>query len=86
MAVNQYGTPVYYWQDGTEITEWQLEQRFDEWLDETSEPVVIFGRYEYAVSRVLKAIDSVMYREAYLEYVDGLISEGELFEDMPVDE
>lgn len=64
---------------GLEISDWDIEQRHDDLLDEIYPPVTI-GIYVWAPSRVLKAMDPVAYRVSVIEYVDELIEDGQISE------
>lgn len=64
---------------GLEISDWEIEQRHDDLLDEIYAPVTI-GIYVWAPSRVLKGMDPVAYRVSIIEYVDQLIEEGQISE------
>jgi hypothetical protein len=76
----------YYTADGTPITEYELETQFDEMLDDVYGDIEIFGRYHYSYSRAVESLDPILYREAFLEYVDGLLTDSELFETDPTED
>ena len=63
----------------TQYTDYQLEEMFDEMLDECHEPVK-FGCLSYDVSIFLKRVDPVVYRQEFLNYLDLQLSDGQLFE------
>ena len=52
----------------------ELEQEFNELLDETHEPIVICGMTYYP-GRVFQHIDQIAYRECFLDYIDGRYKE-----------
>jgi hypothetical protein len=55
----------------------ELEGEFNEYLDETFDPVVVAGAYEFQHSRVLRVMDELAYREAFREYSDsGFVEHG----------
>ncbi|MBH1744850.1 hypothetical protein GXB84_09870 [Stenotrophomonas acidaminiphila] len=53
----------------------EVEDEFNERLDEIFDPVVIAGVYEFPHSRVLREMDEQAYREALREYVDSVLVE-----------
>lgn len=54
----------------TEIERTPQTDRFDEFLDEVTEPMVIFGM-TYTVSDVLRNVDPIAYRECFLDWLDA---------------
>lgn len=57
-----------------EMTQDQLEEQFDEMLDDVYEPITIgFGKY-YA-SQILKNCDPIAYRIGLQDYADSLEEE-----------
>ena len=52
------------------------EEIYDEWLDETCEPVRI-GSLEYSPSIVLERVDPIAYRCGYSDFLDYLGSNAE---------
>lgn len=48
----------------------ETKERFDDWVDELVGPVDILGM-EYNSSYVLKTIDSIAYREMYLNWINA---------------
>ncbi len=52
------------------LTEQEAEQRFDEMLDDVCGVVKIAG-YEYNTSHALKKLDSIAYREEFLNWLDS---------------
>lgn len=58
----------------------ELEEMFDDMLDECHETVTICS-LKYAPSDVLKSTDPIAYRCMLADYLDGLVADGELFYD-----
>jgi hypothetical protein len=56
-----------------------LEEMFDEALDECREPVKL-GCLSYDVSIVLKRVDPIAYRQDFLHYLDLLMADRIVFE------
>jgi len=54
----------------------ELEEMYDDFLDEISEPIDIFG-IKFDVSRILKELDPIMYNIGMDEYFDNLLEEAE---------
>jgi hypothetical protein len=59
------------------ITEWELETRYNEMLDECYGTVTIAGM-EYETSRALKDTDPIAYRVGMHDYADSLVTEGDI--------
>jgi hypothetical protein len=78
-------TTYYYNAIGTEFTESDIESMFDDMLDDIYGPVKIFERYEYSYARAVRELDPTLYRCALLEYIDAMITDGELFESDPTE-
>ncbi len=58
----------------------ELVEEFNEYLDETFDPVVVAGAYEFPHSRVLRKMDELAYREVFREYVDsGFVEHGHCY-------
>lgn len=74
-----------YWdiESGEELTDDELESRYDDWLDEISSEVTI-GSLTYSASRVLKEVDPIAYRVGLSEYTDFELGES-LSEEPPAD-
>ena len=53
--------------DGEPLSDMGAEEAFDEWFDESVAEWPKIGAYEYAPSKVLKAVDPIAYR---CEFVD----------------
>ena len=64
---------------GEDITSWEIEERFDEFLDENIEEVRI-GTLTFSPSRVLKAVSPTDYGIALSEYLDAEIRDGNIEE------
>jgi hypothetical protein len=58
------------------MTELELEERWDEMLDEGQEPIKI-GNMTYMPSQVLKAVDPIAYRIGKYEFADLYLEENE---------
>ena len=68
------------WEQG-KIPTWELEVMYDEFLDEISEPVDIFG-IKFDVSRILKVLDPIMYNMGMDEYFNNFFEDSiEVLED-----
>jgi hypothetical protein len=76
-------TTYYYNAIGTEFTEYDIEIMFDDMLDDIYGPVKIFERYEYSYARAVRELDPTLYRCALLEFIDVMVTDGELFESDP---
>jgi hypothetical protein len=63
----------------TQLHDYQLEEMFDEMLDECY-PVVEFGQLSYTPSDVLRSTDPVAYRVGFSDWLDSQLSDGQLFE------
>lgn len=61
----------------TKFTERELQEMFDELIDDSNPPIRIWSMH-YDTSRVLKHVDPIAYRCAFLEWID---SEGYDYED-----
>jgi hypothetical protein len=59
---------------GQKMTELELEEQFDEMLDDSQELVKI-GNLSYLPSQVLKAVDPIAYRIGLSEFEDYLAEE-----------
>ena len=68
------------WEEGN-IPRRELVEMYDEFLDEISEPVDIFG-IKFDVSRILKELDPIMYEIGMDEYFDNFFEDAqEVLED-----
>ena len=56
------------------ITEQDLEDMFDDFIDEQGE-VTVFG-IQFSPSRILKECDPICYRIGMSEYADSLVEDG----------
>jgi hypothetical protein len=63
----------------TQLTDRDLEERFNEFLDEVNPTVIICG-LEYEPSDVLKSTDPVGYRVLMSNWLDEEISQDVIFE------
>lgn len=59
----------YIAEDGTTYYEYQVEDMFDDYLDE--EGIVTVAGMEFYPSVLLKRADSIAYRTAFLDWVDA---------------
>lgn len=55
---------------GEKATEWELERKFEELLDETCNEVKILG-LSYAAGWALKRLDPIAFNEAHLNHLDS---------------
>lgn len=72
-------------QTGKALADWELEGRYDEYLDEVYPSVSVAG-YEYSTSRALKEIDPTAYRCGFVDWLDAEIKEGTLGDECDCDE
>ena len=72
---------VYYEADGNEVLEHELEDRFEQMLDEVFGTVNIAG-YDYDTSSALKEIDPTAYRCDFAYWLDSELGES-IFETDP---
>jgi hypothetical protein len=63
----------------TRLYDYQLEEMFDEMLDECY-PVVRFGELYYSASDVLRSTDPTAHRCGFNDWLDSQLSDGILFE------
>ena len=61
------------------LSEYELERMFDEYIDDVEGQVQIMG-YEYYVSNIMKDVDKVVYREAFLEWLNSEVENGHIRE------
>jgi len=62
------------------MTELELEERFDEMLDESNELIKI-GTLTYLPSQVLKNVDPIAYRIGKYDFADMFLTDDEEDED-----
>lgn len=72
-------------QTGEGLTESELEERYDDYLDEVVGEIEI-GSLTYLASRVLQEVDPIAYRVGFSDWMDAEISDGNLLEEEPTDE
>jgi len=72
----------YFREDGTGVSEYQLDQDYAEMLDECYGDVDICGML-YNTSRTLREVDPTAYRCGFLDWIDGECKDGALFETDP---
>jgi hypothetical protein len=65
-----------YQMKGHEMTELELEERWDEMLDDSQELIKI-GNMSYLPSQVLKAVDPIAYRIGKYEFADLYLEDNE---------
>lgn len=53
------------------IADYQLQEMYKEFIDDTTEPITIWGM-EYSASTVLSEVDPIAYRVGYSDWLDGL--------------
>lgn len=71
--------PDYIDDNGDTFTYEDMEERFRDMLDEVY-PEVGIGVLTWAPSHVFEEMDPIGFRCSVLDYVDGLVSDGELDE------
>lgn len=69
-------------QDSHEVTDDELETRYDDMLDEVYGDVTVAG-LEVATSRALRELDPIAYRVGLSDYVSDLLSDGLLVDELP---
>lgn len=69
-------TAFDYWDiaTGEGLTNHELHERFDAWLDEAWPEVAIAG-YGYSVSNALKSVDPIAYRVDFNDWLDSELGE-----------
>lgn len=75
MSIN----PDYIAPDGETFTHDEMEDRYEEWLDEICDEVRI-GAMTYAPGRVLREVDPIAFRVGTSEWIDGEVQDGALDE------
>lgn len=63
----------------SQLHDYQLEEMFDNMLDECFEAVNICG-WKYLPSRILREVDPVAYRCNFSDWLDSQLTDGLLFE------
>lgn len=73
-----------YWdpETGDELQDYELEERYDDWLDEVCGEVHI-GSLSYVASKVLKEVDPIAYRVGMSDFVDSEMQDGRLTDEEP---
>lgn len=66
-----------YYKDGEALSDRDLEQMYDEWLDEL-EGMVRVGAIEFFASDVLREMDPIAYRVGLHDYIDHMLTDGEI--------
>ena len=67
--------PDYVGIEGETFTEDELEDNFQDYLDNEM-PEFTFGNLSYGAGRVLREIDYTAFREAFNNWIDAEITEG----------
>lgn len=60
--------------NGDELTDEQLHERYDDMLDEVYPDLIIAGM-EFSTSNALKELDPIAYRVGFSDWVDSEIDE-----------
>lgn len=55
---------------GEELREWELEERYDDMLNEVYGDIELAG-LTYSTARTLKLVDPIAYRTGFLDWIDG---------------
>lgn len=75
-----------YWNsDGYELMDWELEELFDDYINEVDDVVVVMGQ-GYDPAEVLKECDPTAYRCHMNDWIDFELQDGRLFESDPLEE
>jgi hypothetical protein len=53
------------------LEEWQLQELFEDFLDDCAEPFNLFGM-EYMPSYILRECDPIAFRVTFSDWLDGL--------------
>ena len=53
------------------LAEYQLEELYKEFIDDTTETITIWGM-EYSASTVIREVDPIAYRVGFSDWLDGL--------------
>lgn len=69
---------------GEGLTDGELHERYDDWLDGLSD--VEIGSLTYATSRVLKEVDPIAYRTGFHDYIHFALSDGDITDEAPDEE
>jgi hypothetical protein len=67
------------WADGSHAYVSELEDWFASELDEALGPVRV-GALEYDAALVLRKVDPIAYQQAYAEWLDSMIEDGQIVE------
>lgn len=62
----------------SQLSDYQLEEMFDDMLDECYNEVEIYG-WKYLPSRVLRGVDPIVYRCGFSDWLDWQLTDGLLF-------
>lgn len=71
---------------GDELSESELESRFNDFLEDTHPERIVIAGLEFSPSEILKKVDQIAYRETYLNWLNGEIEDGIVTEDEEEDD
>lgn len=75
----------YYTANGTPVEDYDLEKRFNGYLDDLYGDAQVAGHH-FQASRTLRAIDPVQWQADFDKWIYFLLNIGMLFEDPPEDD
>lgn len=64
---------------GDTVSEWELEEQFEDMLNDVYPMIEIVGMY-FEPGAALKELDPIAYRESFLDYINSQVEDGELEE------
>ena len=64
---------------GDTVSEWELEEQFEDMLNDVYPMIEIVGMY-FESGTALKELDPIAFREAFLDYINSQVEDGELEE------
>jgi len=70
---------------GEGITDEEMHERYDDWLDELDGPINV-GGLTFDASRILKELDPIAYRCGLGDYISFCMDDGEITEEPPSDD
>lgn len=73
---------MYYNEHGEEVTESEIEDMYDDMLNDVYGPVNICG-IDYDAGQALSEVDPTAYRVGMADYESDLIEDGVIFETDP---
>lgn len=74
----------YYYPDGTGVTHEEMEDRYQEFLDEIY-PTVDIGYTTFYPGQIVREMDPTAFGVGVADYVSNLIEDEQLFENPPED-